>query len=389
MWNSQEDACVISEEAEIEIFSASNNADAEYFADRLLCDNLLDQESCYEAGCLWGDDQRCSFGVTSREIANCFRNATVYLHRSQRDSICGVLNDKPDCEANSQCNWDDELEACDLDFWNTLTDVPSTSNGNPEGFSEVYGMMRREAVLAFNEEFPTHRRIENNLDDVMEWRPEPFECPERFDPLVCDFAEPFMKVMPISIYCDVKYGRDWDACDEDDLCEVVDGETRQCSISDEELEHALREATQVYIDAIHDPFLRDVYEVNVNCSRIDRIAACESANCIWLDDEGCTVSNVQLRNAYLEDIDDDSHPVCHVFVVADRYGCEDILEFEECSNDEHCGWDEFEGACYPSEQAIVDYILENDPDLEEEFDEVADACAAQNNRRACVNFQGT
>jgi len=384
-WNAEEEECVISEAAEIEIFSGSNNADAEYFADRLLCDNLDDQESCYDAGCLWSDDGRCSFGVTSREIANCFRNATVYLHRSQRDEICGVLTDELDCEQNSQCNWDDEIPACDLDFWNTLTGVPSNADGTPEGFSEVYAMMRRDSVLAFNEEFPTHRRIENNLEEVLEWRPPPFDCPEEFDPLVCEFAEPFMSVMPISIYCDTMYGRDWEACDEDDLCEVFDGDTRQCTISDEQLELALAEATQVYIDAIHDPFLRDVYELNVNCSRINRIAACESASCVWLDDEGCTVSNVQLRNAYLEDIDDDSHPVCHVFVVADRYGCEDIMEAEECSGDEHCGWDEYENACYPSEQAIINYILENDPDLKEEFDEVADACATQSNRRDCVN----
>lgn len=116
------------------------------------------------------------------------------------------------------------------------------------------------------------------------------------------------------------------------------------------------------------------------------------------------MSSVQLRNAYLAEIDDDAHPVCHVFVVSDRYGCEDIYEFEDCAGDEHCSWDEYESAqylslceytfaflvaCYPSEQAIVAYILENDRELEDDFEEIAQACERQRNRRACLNLNLT
>lgn len=137
--------------------------------------------------------------------------------------------------------------------------------------------MRREAYLAFNEEYPTHRSLVNNLEDVAQWTLPPFECPEEFDQIVCDFAGRILETLPTSIYCDAMYGRDWDACDESDMCGVLDGErTRQCAVSDEELERAVHEANLLYINSIHDEFIRDIYALQLNCSQYDRIPQCES-----------------------------------------------------------------------------------------------------------------
>ena len=66
-------------------------------------------------------------------------------------------------------------------------------------------------------------------------------------------------------------------------------------------------------------------------------------NCAWFDGEGCSVSNAYLREAYLADIDEDSHPICHLFVITDHAACGEQNTARRCEADDQCVWDSADG----------------------------------------------
>ena len=143
------------------------------------------------------------------------------------------------------------------------------------GYVQVMALMWNAATVAFNADYPTHKDRVFGVEEILKWTPPPFDCPERFHPVVCAYTEPIVRLVSTSVYCDVSYGRDWEACNEDEICTVVDGNTRRCSFADGQIERAYSEAHNVYINAIHDPYLRDVAGTAFNCSRAESISKCD------------------------------------------------------------------------------------------------------------------
>ena len=136
-------------------------------------------------------------------------------------------------------------------------------------------LMWNAATVAFNADYPTHRDRVFGVEDILTWTPPPFKCPKKFHPVVCAYTEPIVRLVATAVYCDVGYGRDWEACDGDKICTVVEGNTRRCSFAEEEIERSYSEARNVYIDAIHDPYLRDVVSTAFNCSKTGSISKCD------------------------------------------------------------------------------------------------------------------
>lgn len=124
----------------------------------------------------------------------------------------------------------------------------------------------------------------------------------------------------------------------------------------------------------------------------------DSDGCEWSEEAGCEISNAELRELFLEELDDDSHPICHIYVIADRFSCGDLSTPTRCEFDEHCYWSPSDGSisllflfslclvayCFISEEAIIDYILENDSSLKQTFDYVESQCEALKTRYDCL-----
>ncbi|GMH34035.1 hypothetical protein BSKO_01869 [Bryopsis sp. KO-2023] len=351
--------------------------------------HFKNKDTCGEdSKCRWdGLQNLCDYAVDVTEMDSfrkCVGVASVFLETTEKIAECrGSLKTEDSCNISKECGWEEKTKTCSFDLLKYLTGVPSHER-LPRGLAAL--------LLYRGEEMATGLQEEGDFTDaeqVLDWTPPPFTCPDGVDQIVCHVAEQSDDVVKTDLYCGLRQAMGGD-CEEDEKCQIMkdapeDAEVT-CEISDKLQKEGKAIQREVYLEAVANPVAASVMRKEFECIEGDK-DSCDG-DCVWNEDgKMCGISGAYLfKTMAAQPVQYEGDATCHLVQQMFLSGCLESKE-DECGatpETKQCSWDAADELCIPGPLALMDILFEGEDELKAEATEVFSKCHSVETEADCA-----
>jgi len=291
--------------------------------------------------------------------------------------ICKAIKEGETCVRAVDCSWNDENQECAADMFKLYYKFTK------EDYVQTIGYKSPQYIEDFTEHVdPTSPSFD--WQSILDWKPQPTDCPEASQPLVCDFTDVVLATLvPTMFYCQLRYSGlfQFPSCLRDPVCDY-DFLTLSCTAHESIGRKAVIEAFEATNPFVEHEIDRELITASINCYKIANMTEC-TGSCTWSPtDEGCDSSDSLTFQALSKPGEGGDDPVCTYFSTVGSSACVDIEYQEECDENTNCAW-KVDEECWPTAAYLIRDVTLRDKAIGGSYRQLQERCAGYSTHVAC------